>query len=323
MGCLSYALFRSGEWSQCLRTARQVLRTRDANPGSRSGAQLALSLVAMHRGEIKTARRVLQEFDREVRAGGLVIYELFTIWELASLALLEGRPDEAGASFLRLLDTWERTEDRHEVLPGLRAAATYFERAGRLAEVNRCALAAGRIASVSANPEAAATLAFVLGESVLASGKEAEAAAHFRRASELFRRHELAVDGLAADARLGEVLCRTNERGEGERLLRDVLARARRLGARPLVIQVETALAEAPTSASSSEQAGSPWACLSTRQQEVARLLTEGLINKEIAARLRVSTRTVDMHVRHIFDRLACRTRAEAVRRLLQSETTR
>ena len=55
---------------------------------------------------------------------------------------------------------------------------------------------------------------------------------------------------------------------------------------------------------------------LSPRQLDVARLLTEGFTNKEIAAQLYLSTRTVEMHVAHLFDRLNCRSRTEAARRL-------
>ena len=55
---------------------------------------------------------------------------------------------------------------------------------------------------------------------------------------------------------------------------------------------------------------------LSPRQLDVARLVTEGFMNKEIAAQLYLSTRTVEMHVAHLFDRLNCRSRTEAARRL-------
>ena len=53
---------------------------------------------------------------------------------------------------------------------------------------------------------------------------------------------------------------------------------------------------------------------LSPRQLNVARLLMEGCTNKEIAARPYLSTRTIEMHVVHLFDRLNCRTRTEAAR---------
>jgi DNA-binding NarL/FixJ family response regulator len=54
---------------------------------------------------------------------------------------------------------------------------------------------------------------------------------------------------------------------------------------------------------------------LTRRQLEVARLIADGLTNKEIAHKLYLSTRTVDMHVANILDRLDCRSRSEAVRK--------
>ncbi|MGH3302136.1 MAG: LuxR C-terminal-related transcriptional regulator, partial [Streptosporangiaceae bacterium] len=49
------------------------------------------------------------------------------------------------------------------------------------------------------------------------------------------------------------------------------------------------------------------------RELELIKLLTAGLRNAEIAARLVVSPRTVDHHVSAVLGKLSVRTRAEAV----------
>jgi DNA-binding CsgD family transcriptional regulator len=55
---------------------------------------------------------------------------------------------------------------------------------------------------------------------------------------------------------------------------------------------------------------------LSRREREVAALLREGLSNREIADRLVISPATAKVHVRHIYEKLGIRNRAEAVARL-------
>jgi DNA-binding NarL/FixJ family response regulator len=50
---------------------------------------------------------------------------------------------------------------------------------------------------------------------------------------------------------------------------------------------------------------------LGTRETDVARLVAEGLSNKQIAARLFISDRTVDSHVRSILNKLGFNSRAQ------------
>src|SRR5256885_3419522 len=52
---------------------------------------------------------------------------------------------------------------------------------------------------------------------------------------------------------------------------------------------------------------------LSNREREILALLADGLVNKQIAARLGISTNTVKTHLELLFDKLAVTTRAEAV----------
>jgi DNA-binding NarL/FixJ family response regulator len=53
---------------------------------------------------------------------------------------------------------------------------------------------------------------------------------------------------------------------------------------------------------------------LSPREREVVDLVVEGLTNQAVAARLYLSERTVESHVRAGLMKLGCRNRAELVR---------
>ena len=55
---------------------------------------------------------------------------------------------------------------------------------------------------------------------------------------------------------------------------------------------------------------------LTRRESEVAELLSHGLSNKQIADQLFISGATVKVHLRHIYEKLDVRTRAEAIARL-------
>ena len=52
---------------------------------------------------------------------------------------------------------------------------------------------------------------------------------------------------------------------------------------------------------------------ITSRETEVLRMLAEGAVNKEIAARLGISEHTVKFHISSILDKLGASTRAEAV----------
>ena len=58
---------------------------------------------------------------------------------------------------------------------------------------------------------------------------------------------------------------------------------------------------------------------LTQRESEILSLLSEGLSNKEIADRVKISYDTVRAHLRHIYEKLHVRGRTEAVRRYLDS----
>jgi DNA-binding NarL/FixJ family response regulator len=56
---------------------------------------------------------------------------------------------------------------------------------------------------------------------------------------------------------------------------------------------------------------------LSPREEEILRLLADGMTDREIGEALTISTRTVETHVSNILRKLDARNRAEAARRYL------
>jgi LuxR family maltose regulon positive regulatory protein len=64
--------------------------------------------------------------------------------------------------------------------------------------------------------------------------------------------------------------------------------------------------------------------CLTSREMEVLRLLVTGLQDKEIAALLKVSPRTIRFHISHIFEKSGVFSRSRLIARFgaAQSNTT-
>jgi predicted ATPase/DNA-binding CsgD family transcriptional regulator len=82
---------------------------------------------------------------------------------------------------------------------------------------------------------------------------------------------------------------------------------------------VRLALGETqPAAASTSDGAGG--SVLAKREADVARLIADGLSNKQIGARLFISERTVDSHVRSIFNKLGFSSRAQIARWIATAE---
>jgi DNA-binding NarL/FixJ family response regulator len=89
------------------------------------------------------------------------------------------------------------------------------------------------------------------------------------------------------------------------------LAMPRRLAARTMRDLVDAGMGRSP-----GERAG--LVGLSRREDEILRLLANGLTDREIGEALTISTRTVETHVSNILRKLDARNRAEASRRYLE-----
>lgn len=89
--------------------------------------------------------------------------------------------------------------------------------------------------------------------------------------------------------------------------------------------QAFTRRGQAITSKHQSHQKETPaslLSCLTTREQEVLRLLATGLTNPQIAERLVISRVTVNAHVRSIYNKLDVTSRSAATRYALLHQLT-
>jgi DNA-binding NarL/FixJ family response regulator len=238
---------------------------------------------------------------------------------LAWLAAREGDQRRAEEHCRTVLARWERSQDHHYAVWGLRWSAGWLAGNGRLDLARACTEALSSIVAASGYPDAMAALACAIAETALAEGDADAAATQFARAAELhtalnipFERAQILVRAAAALAASGERDAALDQLVEAHRT-------ASALGARPLAAEAASAVAALGVpvidhlgrrAAADHEAAG-----LSRREVEVVRLVAQGLTNREIAARLVLSTRTVDMHVRNILSKLRSRTRTEAASR--------
>jgi DNA-binding CsgD family transcriptional regulator len=62
------------------------------------------------------------------------------------------------------------------------------------------------------------------------------------------------------------------------------------------------------------------WASLTAAELRIARLVAEGLTNREIASRLTLSPHTIDYHLKHAFSKLRLRSRVQLARIVLAHE---
>ncbi len=316
LGCMAWAHFQMGDWQRAGDLCRQVRADKETPAGLRAIALGVLGLVKAHRGELRPARRLLEQSAALTRPHETVAMELIVLGGLAGVAESEADPEQAERLYRRLLELWSQSDDRLDAAGGLCAAASFFAQRGLEAEVARCVEALSQMAATG-NPEARAAFAFGLGETALLSDDAPSAAELFSRALANLEGLELPLFQATTALRAGVTLIRAGDREGGVERLRDAHRLARKLGARPLAGRIASELAahgatagepRSPRAASRASRAG-----LTRRQLKVLRLIAEGLTNREIGERLFVSTRTVDMHVRNLLDRLDCRSRTEAV----------
>jgi DNA-binding NarL/FixJ family response regulator len=189
------------------------------------------------------------------------------------------------------------------------AAAAHADHATALAEATPLAgprAAAGRAQALVALAQGETARAAGLARAAIADAERVDAALDAARARLIVGR---ALAGTDRDAALRELAAaeRTAERAGAARVRDEALREQRRLGRRV---------------GRGGERAGAEHGlpALSPREREVAALVAEGRTNREIAARLFLSEKTIETVLSRVFRKLGVRSRVEVAARVAASD---
>jgi DNA-binding CsgD family transcriptional regulator len=271
---------------------------------------VALGRLAVHTGDTRQARR-LSDIAQIMLEHGTPAVRRHAGWLLALLAMAEGDA-EAARGWLRA----PAEPDGRAILPRFpldiadEVLLTRIGLAARDDELAQLALLNSRRRS-ELNPgihSIAATAAHVRG--LLEPGH-----AYLREAVDLFERTPRRLELAAALEDLGVELVATDREGAIDALGR-ALALYTELGATWDARRVRSRLRELGVRRRlvAAEPETNGWGALTASELTVARLVAEGLTNREVAERLFVSPHTVSSHLRHSFSKLGITSRVELAR---------
>ncbi|MFD1119653.1 LuxR C-terminal-related transcriptional regulator, partial [Sphaerisporangium aureirubrum] len=284
-----------------LRLAQETGRLNSA------GHHLAwLSLVAAVQGDEETCRIRAGAAFELADAHGLGLPAVLGDWALAHVDLAAGRVAEAAAR----LGARRR---RDHLVTRVMAIPTFIEATARTGDRRKAQVALGvldRWVGSTRSPDRRALA--MRCHALLAGPGEAEAL--FGEALELHRQGACEFETARTRLLYGEALRRERRPGTARQHLHGALETFERLGAR---LWAEQARGELRAAGQSVRPARPPLAePLTAQQSQIARMVAEGATNREVAARLFLSPRTVEHHLRNIFVKLGVRSRVELSRLL-------
>lgn len=318
LSCMSALLFITGDWKQSLEVCKEVIHQELAPPGSKATAYLTTGLIHLFRGETKSAAQQIQAGYRLIREMNLGILELYYIWSKALSYDFAGENNKASSEYKRMMEVADKTGSKQELAPGYFFATAFFAQQRDVANVGQCAKSFAEMASTG-NPEALGGLAFALAETATLENNYESATEQFKRAHQQMSQLEIPLSLILIKFRFGQMLISAGKKSEGMVHLNNAYRMIKNLGARPFAAKIAEqmeAIGEQADDEKEQDLPKSSYGGLTRRQRDVARELAAGLSNKEIAEKLYVSPRTVEMHVSNIFDRLDCRSRTEAVKKI-------
>ena len=297
---------RTGNLADAEADARVALETGPRLPGLHAAVALAALLETLaERAEFQAAEaaderyRLAEQFPTTMQAGWLIAAR-------GRLRLAERRPAAALGDLLAVGDLFARLRiSAPSVAPWRSDAALAHLALGAQAEARALAAEEVTLAQAFKGPR---TLGVALRAAGLTDGG--------RRGIELLRQAERVLEGSGARleharamADLGAALRRAGQRAESREVLRPALDLAHRCGAIALTERARTELVAAGGRPRRLVLSGLD--SLTPSERRVAQLAADGLSNRDIAQNLFITTRTVEGHLTHAYQKLAITSREQ------------
>lgn len=315
--CLASTLLRTGEWDRALELCESVLASKSVSPDVLVTVTYIMGGILAWRGEAKRARRMLVDLMPRAEQLGHWAVVVMIHSSLGFLDEQDGAHETAAGHARAIATLWRQIDDKEIVVPALCWATTLFANVGAAEDAHASAKAINDLAAFIGNRESLAGLGYALGEVALLEGDAERAVEHFSQAVTIFRELGLPYSCALTQLRTGVALVAAGASDAAVERFSDAYRTATGLRARPLSGQCARELQRLgePVEQRLGRRAARDLeqGRLSRRERDVLRLVALGRTNREIAHELFLSTRTVDMHVRNILEKLDCRSRAEAV----------
>jgi DNA-binding CsgD family transcriptional regulator len=300
--CLAQALLLDGRQCDALACATEALRiARDTGqPQWASDLNGIMAYLAAVEGDQDRCRQLAAAALAEPASAFNSAAEPWVHWALGLLDLGHGHPDTA---LVQLETIWQGPARYHA--SALRSVPDLVEAAVRLDQPER---ATEPLARFSDWAQRACTPALeALAErcrALLEAGEEAEQ--HYLTALKL---HDGSFEQARTHLLYGAWLRRARRKSDARTQLRAAVDTLDRIHAAPWAEQARAELTAADATAPRTNWASSPR--LTPQELQVARLAAQGLSNRDIAAQLFLSPRTVGYHLYKAFPKLGIASRSQ------------
>ena len=314
LGYLAETAFRLGRWDEARAHAELAISMAE-DAGRLADLPFAHNLsakVAAFRGQWDLASAHVRSAEQAARAAGTRAAAGFAAAARSALGL--ARDDPAEVLRAPVPATWAPGGDDPTGSLSRPARVWALIRAGRLDEA-AAALAAFEAGAVEAGDRQALVYGIRLRASLALACGEPE------RAEAILEAGRAVADGLPDpiaralfDVEYGRCLARAHRRPAALARLRSAHEELAGLGARPFADAVAAELAALGLRGGPDTDQG--LAGLTGQERQVARLVAGGMSNREVAAELYLSPKTIEYHLAHIFAKLGIKTRYQLATRI-------